>query len=623
MKDKDQESNENWQLEEGDQVDDRWVLRESEQQFAEQWELNQAAEGDSARDWQPVDNDRPERSGLSWVLPILITVFLLALIGYSGFILLPQIINPGDPQPIVEAGVTPEPNEEGSTPEDVLPPDPDLDETEPTDSDLPDSETPTDVEQPITVDPTPAPDTEEQPQQPVAPQPPAQPAVFDQDFATVITTYGVNSRSEPNADAPVVRVLNQGESFFLFGSPAEGWLEILVTDEDVELVQGEPIQGQVAYAASEFFDIEPQPIMRPFYEDIMAFAGRLPEEPELDDEGVEDGDDPLADLLVPTPSPDGASPDADPPVETEPAQARVDSEAGLNVRSEPDTTGNILTLLNQGDTVPALALSDDGLWVQVELEDGLIGWLFAEFVTVLGDLSAAQPTAPVPALAPVVIDATQVMTSGIVPPAPYSSIIPGDTPAVVVAVAAGAIGRVQPNAAAEELTLLPQGAALTAVGRTADGQWIQVEMPDGNLTAWVSRAVVSVTPDIDTLPIDGVAPDADADDETPETPETPILLPTPTPAPDSDTETPTPDATTGDVVGEAVVRDILLGVYAEPDSDSENVAFISRNTRLPVSGRNADGDWVQVVTEDGDAGWIPVRSVILNPGINALPVVEP
>ncbi|MEX1019926.1 MAG: SH3 domain-containing protein [Litorilinea sp.] len=625
---KDQESNENWELEEGNQVDDRWVLRESEQQLAGQWELNQAAEDEPIRDWQPVEYNRPERSGFAWILPVLITVFLLALIGYSGFILLPQIINPADPDPIavISDNETPPPEEEAVVGEDATP-----DPAVIAEDDPPATDTTPGEDTPLVATPVPELAATAAPADPPAENTDA-PAIVEQDFATVITTYGVNARSQPDADAEIVRILNQGESFFLFGSPAEGWLELLVTDENTELVPGEPIAGQIAYAASEFFDVDEQPIAGDLYNDILAFAGRTPPEPVVtsEDEGAaedtpaEDDDDSTIGLPTATPGPA-----ADNAAEPEPVTVQVDSAAGLNVRTTPDTTGEVVALLPVGAIVPGLAISDDELWVQVELEDGATGWLFSEFVTISGDVTTIDGTPPPAAAAPVVIDTTEVLTSGIVPPAPFTAIIPGDSPAIVVAVIAGAIARVEPNATAQELTLLPQGAALPALSRTSNGQWIQIELPDGNLTGWVSRSVVSVTNDIDTLPSDDVPlPDAETTDEdtTDEDADSPILLlPTPTPPADSDAEAEdgtAGDDTAGDSV-EATVRDILLTVYPEPNSTGNSVALLPRGTAVPVTGRNSDGDWVLIETEEGDTGWVDVRSILLTVEVETLPVVEP
>lgn len=628
---KDQESNENWQLEEGNQVDDRWVLRESEQQLNDQWELNQADEEEPIRDWQPVEYNRPERSGLAWVVPVVITVFLLVLIGYSGFILLPQIINPTDPDSVaVTDTATPTPEGEGIAPAEMTP----VDEAgeDGTTPAVPAADTPAPTPNEATAPDESGADSEDGDNEagtPVLPAPTQslEPTTIEQNFATVITTYGVNARLQPDPDGEVLRILNQGESFFLFGAPAEGWLEILVADEDVELVQGQPIEGEIAYAAAEFFDVETQPILRSFYEDIMTFAGRTPELPDSPDT-----DTPIVGLPTPTPGPDGDATSDDetgtdtatPATTPEPVTARIDSPAGLNVRTTPDTTGEIISLLPEGAVVPALDISDDEQWVQVQLEDGAVGWIFSEFITVDGDLNTLANRPSAPAAAPGVIDATQVITSGIVPPAPFSAIIPGDTPAVVIAVAAGAIARVEPAATAQELTLLPQGAALPAINRTADGQWIEVELPEGNLTGWISRSVVSVTTDIDTLPIEGVVADADdADTDDSDTGST-ILLPTPTPgATGGDTSTGTGTGTGTTPEAQATVRDILLTVYPEPSATGNSVAMLPRGTVVPVSGRNDDADWVLIETEDGDAGWVAVRSVILSVSVNTLPVVEP
>lgn len=49
----------------------------------------------------------------------------------------------------------------------------------------------------------------------------------------------------------------------------------------------------------------------------------------------------------------------------------------------------------------------------------------------------------------------------------------------------------------------PMAQCCRAVGRSADGEWIQVRLPDDQL-AWMARAVVNVSDNIDTTPADGV-----------------------------------------------------------------------------------------------------------------------
>jgi hypothetical protein len=49
-----------WRLEEGDDVDERWVLQDSEQQLNEQWDIEGVDEPVSQ--WQPVEYEKQGRS---------------------------------------------------------------------------------------------------------------------------------------------------------------------------------------------------------------------------------------------------------------------------------------------------------------------------------------------------------------------------------------------------------------------------------------------------------------------------------------------------------------------------------------------------------------------------------
>ena len=71
-----------------------------------------------------------------------------------------------------------------------------------------------------------------------------------------------------------------------------------------------------------------------------------------------------------------------------PAMATV-STRSLRVRSLPTDDSEVVAAVDEGDTFPVTAISSDGEWIQIAIEespDGL-GWISAEFVTLQGDIT--------------------------------------------------------------------------------------------------------------------------------------------------------------------------------------------------------------------------------------------
>ena len=87
----DPRSTENWQLEEGGQEDDKWLLQESEQQVSDQWTL-QSTPLEPINSWQPVEYVKPPRPAGAWILPTIITVALLVTLGYAGYRVIPALL---------------------------------------------------------------------------------------------------------------------------------------------------------------------------------------------------------------------------------------------------------------------------------------------------------------------------------------------------------------------------------------------------------------------------------------------------------------------------------------------------------------------------------------------------
>jgi hypothetical protein len=214
------------------------------------------------------------------------------------------------------------------------------------------------------------------------------------------------------------------------------------------------------------------------------------------------------------------------------------------------------------------------------------------------------------------VDAGEVVTSGVVPGAPYTNIVPaGNTPAVIVTVPDGVNARSAPNLDAEAVVVVPEGAVLVALARSSDSQWVLVELPTGE-QAWIFRDTVTATPAVGALPAQAV--------ETP----TPTPEP-PAPAP----ATPEPEAPAGDAAEEAgetaadasvtaSVRQLVLPVYAEPASGATRIDQSGRGSALTVLGRNTAGDWIQVETATGEVGWVAANGVTLSADVATLPVVQ-
>ena len=76
----------------------------------------------------------------------------------------------------------------------------------------------------------------------------------------------------------------------------------------------------------------------------------------------------------------------------------------LNLRAGPDTTYDILTMMEEGTKLKVVGRTEANDWLRVVTADGREGWVFAEMVTVSGDLGAiavAQaPATPTPLPSP-------------------------------------------------------------------------------------------------------------------------------------------------------------------------------------------------------------------------------
>jgi uncharacterized protein YraI len=87
---------------------------------------------------------------------------------------------------------------------------------------------------------------------------------------------------------------------------------------------------------------------------------------------------------------------------------------------------------------------------------------------------------------------------------------------------------------------------------------------------------------------------------------------TPTAPPPTSTPTPPPSPTATPEGPLVIVQSANLNVRAGPGTGHAVVATAKQSNRLPVTGRNTDGSWLEVALPDGRSGWIAASLAQLN-----------
>ncbi|HQY91700.1 SH3 domain-containing protein [Caldilinea sp.] len=537
----------NWQLEEGGEPLAQWKLQDTEQELGHM--QLQTTDGMS-KDWQPVEYQRPPgKSGRNWILPSIVIVALLVALGYVGYVSMNRLgiddlingtfgLASGDPTP-ASAGMPP------SEATAVTP-----------------TEAPTVAPAPTTAPPTPLPTA--------PPEPSPAPALISVRSGTVNDTAGVNARREPSTDAEIIRLLNNAERVTVVRSEGE-WLQVILAD------------NQAAWVSAQFIDQavgEEKTIEE--WNATLAAAG-LP-------------------LVTPETSPGSVEAQATPV--GLPVNVTVTADPGATVRLEPAAESQVVGEALLNTVLVATARTDAADWLLVTLPDGRRGWMLSGLITASSDAttlpiqpanlllttSIIAPTAT--PLSPAGATSFTLTVSDAAPAAPYTNTLPVSGQAIAISDTLGVNARTAPTLTATILSVLPNGAVLPVTGRSGDGLWLQVRLPDSQL-AWVFREAVNVSSNIEEAPIVGEGGDIAA-------PATPA-------APDG--------AATATITS-------LLGsnVRTTPGNDSEPIETASRGTVFPATGRSADSTWLQVQLADGASGWVLATTADLNVDVATLPV---
>lgn len=359
----------------------------------------------------------------------------------------------------------------------------------------------------------------------------------------------------------------------------------------------------------------------------------------------------------PTPTETSVPPTPEPMVEKRSAYVR--EQYGVNARSAPNTVGDPLEVVQQGVTLPIWEeeKNAEGDWLQVSLPNNTLAWISADFVDIttesvtydaLNALRQAQglplvptPTSAAPANETVAeVTATPASNSSAQTPTTSTTTAENLKVSAVISSQFGLNLRQEPNPASASITLLADSKTFPVVGRSEDGQWLQLQLADGNL-GWAVSQYMNVDGDVTALPIGGIG----AATPTP----APTIAVSTTVAPNATVSTgtvttatvSTTDATTTTttVTGTATISATspttgtldatasvaFLGgsrLRELPIEDSNDITVLVFGSALKVLGRNADTTFIKVQLEDGREGWVTTNTLEISVAPDTLPVVQ-
>ena len=198
-------------------------------------------------------------------------------------------------------------------------------------------------------------------------------------------------------------------------------------------------------------------------------------------------------------------------------------------------------------------------------------------------------------LASCIMPSRQDATPGPPPAAPpMAEPVPKPTPEDLAAVVnQNANVRTGPDTDHAVAYWLTAGAEVTVVGRNADGSWLQIEHEDR--PGWIFTALLDIA-------TEGAAKPAEPAPEP--TPEPAVVVePTPEPSPEPVAEpeptiepTPAPEpAPTTATWPTVTVTGTVVNLRTGPGTDHAIDGQVRAGDRLRVTGRNADGTWLQVM----------------------------
>ncbi len=553
----------NWQLENKGESLEQWKLQDSEQDLSKHLRLEEGAQTPSQ--WQPVEYRRePAKPRRNWLLPSVVIVALLAVLIYVVWVAFGRMGDTFD----LTALTSLIPGAAGPT------------VTAPTPVEIP-SEAPAAVVLPAETDtPTPEPTLTLAPTATATPVPEPTIGLVPLVRGTVNTVTGVNARSEPSVEGAILKLLAENE-------------QVIVVDEADDLARVIFDGTTIGYVASEFLDRTTEQVPLEDYNGALVGAGLAPITPEPP--ALDPGS-----LLMPTPTPV-------PPA----LEVTITANPGTNVRQTASLEGIVLQALPTGTAVEAIGRTVDGDWLLIQLDDAQLGWVLAEFVSAIGDLTtldvvdpASLPVPGADVAAPGAAAGAPVLeTNGVTPAEPFTNTLPAVGAALAISDTAGVNVRAEPTTESGVLLLAPNGAVLSVIGRLADSSWLQVRLPDDTV-GWMFADAIVGSDNVDAAPVVGGEGEAATEPTVAE-------------------ETPAPPPAPAAVLAVATVTNPFgSNVRPSPEQNADPINTAAIGDVLDVIGRNQAGDWLQVQLEDGTQGWILAATATVDSDVAALPVTE-
>ena len=157
------------------------------------------------------------------------------------------------------------------------------------------------------------------------------------------------------------------------------------------------------------------------------------------------------------------------------------------------------------------------------------------------------------------------------------------------------------------------GQSAPILGRSLDGAWLNIRMPKSERLGWVNAEIVTI---VDAPPATPTA--TPASDEGISPPPTIAVIGTAgqktTPAPTAGQANGGPRVT--------VPRGDFVNLRSGPGTSFRTVGMLSQLQSAEITGRSADGSWLQVRTSRGALAWLAAQYVRITGSLNGVPVVR-
>ena len=143
--------------------------------------------------------------------------------------------------------------------------------------------------------------------------------------------------------------------------------------------------------------------------------------------------------------------------------------------------------------------------------------------------------------------------------------------------------RVGPSTMSTIFTVINDLSPIVPIGRTADSRWLQIQVGDDR-NGWIMTSAVAISRDLEALPVTGQP---------------------------------------NNVINVALVPAALangLTLFRSPDGIV--AGSLEALTPLRIDGRTADGEWIQVSTNDGTQGWVQAEDLPLTFPLTTIEVVK-